>query len=82
MLRSHDRFPYHPWAGRPQWSWPNGAKLALYLGVNLEHFSFGEGMGAELAPGGPQPAPGADVNSALNRDRRRGAVPCTLGAVR
>ena len=55
MLRSHDRFPYHPWAGRPQWSWPNGAKLALYLGVNLEHFSFGEGMGAELAPGGPQP---------------------------
>ena len=60
MLKTHDRFPYHPWVGRPQWLWPNGAKLALYLGVNLEHFSFGEGLGAELAPGantggGPQP---------------------------
>lgn len=55
MLRHHDRFPYHPWVGRPRWSWPNGAKLALYLGVNLEHFAFGEGLGAELAPGGPQP---------------------------
>jgi allantoinase len=55
MLKNHDRFPYHPWVGRPGWSWPNGAKLALYLGVNLEHFSFGEGLGAELAPGGPHP---------------------------
>ncbi len=55
MLKHHDRFPYHPWVGRPRWSWPNGAKLALYLGVNLEHFAFGEGLGAELAPGGPQP---------------------------
>ena len=60
MLKHHDRFPYHPWVGRPRWSWPNGAKLALYLGVNLEHFSFGEGLGAELVPGpntggGPQP---------------------------
>ncbi len=55
MFRSHGRFPYHPWAGRPTWSWPNGAKLALYLGVNLEHFAFGDGLGAELAPGGPQP---------------------------
>ena len=55
MLKHHDRFPYHPWVGRPRWSWPNEAKLALYLGVNLEHFAFGEGLGAELAPGGPQP---------------------------
>lgn len=36
------------------------ARLAVYLGVNLEHFAFGEGLGAELAPGansggGPQP---------------------------
>ena len=23
--------------------------------MNLEHFAFGEGLGAELAPGGPQP---------------------------
>jgi len=29
--------------------------LAVYVGLNLEHFSFGEGLGGELAPGGPQP---------------------------
>jgi hypothetical protein len=29
--------------------------LAIYVALNLEWFSFGEGLGAELAPGGPQP---------------------------
>ncbi|MBB5693569.1 polysaccharide deacetylase family protein [Muricoccus pecuniae] len=60
MLPSHGRHGYHPWRGRPRWSWPGGAGLAVYLGVNLEHFAFGEGLGAELAPGassgaGPHP---------------------------
>ena len=32
-----------------------GKRLAVYFALNLEHFSFGEGLGAELAPGGPQP---------------------------
>ena len=32
-----------------------GKRLAVYFGLNLEHFAFGEGLGAELAPGGPQP---------------------------
>ena len=27
----------------------------MYIGLNLEHFAFGEGHGAELCPGGPQP---------------------------
>jgi len=55
MLPTHDRYDYHPWPGRKAYDWPGGAKLAVYLGVNLEHFAFGEGLGAELAPGGPQP---------------------------
>ena len=55
MLRQHGRFPYSPWTARARESWPGGRKLAVYLGVNLEHFAFGEGLGAELAPGGPQP---------------------------
>ncbi|TDH62815.1 polysaccharide deacetylase [Dankookia rubra] len=55
MLPHHGRYAYHPWRGRPRYAWPGGAKLAVYLGVNLEHFAFGEGLGAELAPGGPQP---------------------------
>lgn len=55
MLRSHGRYDYSGIAERPGYAWPNGARLAVYLGVNLEHFAFGEGLGAELAPGGPHP---------------------------
>jgi peptidoglycan/xylan/chitin deacetylase (PgdA/CDA1 family) len=60
MLPSHGRYAYHPWPQRPCYQWPGGARLAVYLGLNLEHFAFGEGLGAELAPGahgggGPQP---------------------------
>lgn len=55
MLPTHGRYDYDGWVGRTPYAWPNGAKLAVYLGVNLEHFAFGEGLGAELAPGGPQP---------------------------
>ncbi len=55
MLPTHGRHDHHPWRGRAPYAWPNGARLAVYLGVNLEHFAFGEGLGAELAPGGPQP---------------------------
>lgn len=55
MLPSHDRYDYHPWPDRPSYAWPGGARLAVYLGVNLEHFAFGEGLGAELGPSSPQP---------------------------
>jgi allantoinase len=51
----HERYDYWPIRGRPHYLWPNGAGLAVYIAINLEHFSFGEGLGAELAPGGPQP---------------------------
>ena len=55
MLPTHGRYDYTAWRGRRPYAWPGGTKLAVYLGVNLEHFAFGEGLGAELAPGGPQP---------------------------
>lgn len=54
-LRHHDRYDYAPPDERPNYSWPGGKRLAVYFALNLEHFSFGEGLGAELAPGGPQP---------------------------
>ncbi|MBM3627023.1 MAG: polysaccharide deacetylase [Alphaproteobacteria bacterium] len=54
-LPGHGRYDYSPIVGRPGYSWPGGARLAVYVGLNLEHFAFGEGLGAELAPGGPQP---------------------------
>ncbi|WP_146010345.1 polysaccharide deacetylase family protein [Acidimangrovimonas sediminis] len=54
-LRDHGRYGYSPITGRPDYDWPEGKRLAVYFGLNLEHFAFGEGLGAELAPGGPQP---------------------------
>jgi peptidoglycan/xylan/chitin deacetylase (PgdA/CDA1 family) len=54
-IRTHDRYPYSPISSRPVYDWPDGKRLAVYIGLNLEWFSFGEGLGAELAPGGPQP---------------------------
>ncbi|MDA1106155.1 MAG: polysaccharide deacetylase family protein [Planctomycetota bacterium] len=54
-LPTHGRYDYSPIGRRPDFRWPDGKRLAVYLGVNLEHFAFGEGLGAELAPGGPQP---------------------------
>ena len=56
-LPGHGRFAYSPIVGRPDHDWPGGARLAVYIGFNLEHFAFGEGLGARLAPA----APGVDV---------------------
>ncbi|MGE0578698.1 polysaccharide deacetylase family protein [Reyranella sp.] len=54
-LRTHNRYGYVPLRGRADYTWPNGRRLAVYFALNLEHFSYGEGLGAELAPGGSQP---------------------------
>lgn len=55
QLRTHNRYDYVPLRGRADYTWPNGRRLAVYFALNLEHFSYGEGLGAELAPGGPHP---------------------------
>jgi peptidoglycan/xylan/chitin deacetylase (PgdA/CDA1 family) len=52
---THNRYPYSPIPARAVYDWPDGKRLAIYVGLNLEWFSFGQGLGAELAPGGPQP---------------------------
>lgn len=54
-LPHHGRFAYQPIHRRPDYRWPNGARLAVYLGYNLEHFAFGEGLGANIGPAAPQP---------------------------
>ena len=54
-LRTHGRFPYRPITDADDYSWPNGARLAVYLGFIIEHFAFGEGLGASLGPVSPQP---------------------------
>ena len=54
-VSSHGRYPYSALPDRPVYDWPDGKRLAVYLALNLETFDFGDGLGAELAPGGPQP---------------------------
>jgi peptidoglycan/xylan/chitin deacetylase (PgdA/CDA1 family) len=54
-LPGHGRFGYRPITRRPDWHWPGGARLAVYLGFNLEHFAFADGLGANLGPASPQP---------------------------
>ena len=54
-LPGHDRFAYCAIRHRPASRWPGGQQLAVYLGLNIEHFAFGAGLGAALGPVSPQP---------------------------
>src|SRR5436190_8878638 len=49
-LPGHGRYDYSPFPRRPVYDWPGGKRLAVYLGLNLEHFAFGEELGATLVP--------------------------------
>ena len=55
MSTGHGRYRYSALPERPVYDWPGAKRLAVYVALNLETFAFGEGLGAELAPGGPQP---------------------------
>ncbi|RZI77160.1 MAG: polysaccharide deacetylase [Variovorax sp.] len=55
LLPHHGRFDYTPITRRPDYAWPNGARLAVYLGFNLEHFAFGDGLGARIGPPSAEP---------------------------
>ncbi len=54
-LKTHGRYPYSAITRRPDYAWPGRKRLALYLGFNIEHFDFGEGLGAALGPKSPEP---------------------------
>ena len=54
-LTDHGRFDYSPIHKRADYCWENGARLAVYIGFNVEHFAFGEGLGANIGPAAPQP---------------------------
>jgi allantoinase len=54
-LRQHGRYPYWPITRQPPFRWPQGEGLAVYIALNLEVYSFGEGMTDELVPASPAP---------------------------
>ena len=61
MLRSHGRYDYSNITRRPDYSWPDGKRLAVYIAFNIEAFAFGQGKGSAIAP--PDQAESASVYS-------------------
>jgi peptidoglycan/xylan/chitin deacetylase (PgdA/CDA1 family) len=49
-LQTHGRYEYSNITARPDYSWPGGRRLAVYVALNIEAFRFGKGKGAAIAP--------------------------------
>src|SRR4051794_10376486 len=73
-VASHDRFPYSGIRHRATGRWPNGARLAVYLALNIEHFAFADGPGACI--GLPLPHPDVLNHSWRDYGNRVGAWRC------
>jgi peptidoglycan/xylan/chitin deacetylase (PgdA/CDA1 family) len=56
-LPYHNRYSYSAIKNRPTYNWPEGKKLALYIGINIEHFAFGTGLGHSVSAELPPPDP-------------------------
>jgi allantoinase len=46
-LPSHKRYDFVPISKRQHYSWPGGKRLAFYIALNIEHFAFQAGLGAD-----------------------------------
>jgi hypothetical protein len=50
MLPTHHRYAYSNITTRPDYSWPAGQRLAVYVALKIEQFSYGAGKGVAIAP--------------------------------
>ncbi len=48
-LKKHDRYEYSPLPERPDFTWPDGKRLAVCICNNIEVFSFLDGLGSDSA---------------------------------
>jgi len=66
-LPDHGRYDYSPIGRRPLYDWPGGKRLAIYLGLNLEHFAHSEeGLALKVNPtaqAAPESQPAAPANT-------------------
>jgi peptidoglycan/xylan/chitin deacetylase (PgdA/CDA1 family) len=46
-LPAHTRYAHSNILQRPDYSWPGGKRLAFYIALNIEHFSFLSGLGMD-----------------------------------
>jgi allantoinase len=57
------RYKYSAIPERPDYSWPGGKRLAVYLALNVEQYKFGEGVIEELVrPADQSPVDQPPVN--------------------
>lgn len=49
-LKKHNRYSFSPIHERKKFKWPEGKTLAFYVALNVEHFSFGDGLGLTATP--------------------------------
>jgi allantoinase len=54
-LRHHGRYPYQAITARPDFHWPQGQRLAVFVALNLEQYAFGQGLVEDLVPNMPPP---------------------------
>ena len=55
MLPRHGRYEVSAIPARPVYDWPEGKRLAFYIGMNIEVFGFLSGFGPDpVMPAGPQ----------------------------
>jgi allantoinase len=55
QIKPHGRYDYRPITEKPPYRWPAGQGLAVFFALNLEAYSFGEGILDEIVPMSPQP---------------------------
>lgn len=56
-LVHHNRYDYSPITERPNFDWPGGKRIAFYLALNIETFSWGGALGHTPTALGPPPDP-------------------------
>ena len=49
-IEPNNRFPYSAITSRPDFLWPGGKRLAVYVALCVEHFSYGTGLGCPIHP--------------------------------
>ena len=52
MLSTHGRYEFSPISQRPDYSWPEGKRLAVYVALNVEQFAWDESIESAIAPSG------------------------------
>jgi len=50
MIPTHSRYRYSSIVSRPDYTWPGGRRLAVYIAINIEAFGYGVGKGVAIAP--------------------------------